>query len=239
MKVGDKVLLAGREWTVRAFTAAEHQKFDELAAEADLTRLAAKAETHRAARHGTARTALLKSQAANVQKKLDKYLTKDGGLKPTLSEDDVMEAMRLGGQLDAITAEAEALKDEPLEDAAIAADTYLAARDLVMVRFMHEVLKDDRPLDEFHASLSDVDFQTLDEVVAVGKLRAGLSARARRARASVTQMTELIASREHGNALESRQQQPSQADSQRKRGTSGRSRGSSSKLKAGNSAASK
>lgn len=232
MKLGDKVTLAGREWTVRAFTPAEHQRFDELAAEHDLMRKAARLEALRAARHGTARQKVLEADAKRVQAQLERYFQKDGTLKRGLTEEQRLEALEKAAELDAIEARIDALKREPIEDLLIADEDLTQTREAVIVAFMHPLIAPGLDLADFHASLTDEDVLVLDELVGVGKLRAGLSARDRRQRATLTKLLLSTQSSETGTDSVS---SPGPQDAPAKPGKGGRSRKSSTPSKAGSS----
>lgn len=231
MNLGDTITIAGHTWTVRPFTAAEHARFDEFAAEHQLQHLAAKVEALRSAKGGgTAREALLKADAKRIQAKLNAYLDGDA-LKSDLGEDERLAAYTLAAELDAIQERIDALKREAAEAVLIAEEELIAARETVTAAFMHELLNAKAPLTEFVAALTGEDALVLDEVVSVGKLRAGLSARERRQAAHYLRtIRALTTPAGTGNASASPQPQPG---AQGKPGKRGRSRKSSSKSKGG------
>lgn len=185
MKLGDTISIAGVEWTVRAFTAAEHQRFDELAAEQNLTGKAARLETLHAARYGTARQAVLQAETNRLRAQLKKFLDKKGDLKRGLTDEQRLDALTLAAELDQYEARIEAIRLEPYTDLLAADEDLHRAREAVMVAFMHEILKPPVSLPDFYAAVTDDEAAVLAELVRVGKLPAGLSARDRLARAAL------------------------------------------------------
>lgn len=179
MKLGDTITVAGVEWTVRPFTAAEHQRFDELAEAHDLHAKAAAAAVAQGHRAGTMREQLLKSQARQLATKLEAFLDEEGDLRPDLSTDMQLQAFELAAQLDAVTERAEAIKSEPLAEVMVLEDQVVEARERVMVEFMREILDLDPLVEELRALLTSEEHLQLQEVISLGKLRAGLSASTR------------------------------------------------------------
>lgn len=231
MKLGDTITLAGNQWTVRPFTAAEHQAWDELAEQHDLKGKAAAYQAAQAARAGTARQMLLQSQAKALQAKLDAFL--DGGdLKPDLSVDQRAAAFELAAEMDLITDRINTVQTEHVASLLLLEEDLTQARETVALEFMHALLGEPGSLEEFSAALTAEETLLLDELVALGKLRAGLSARSRRE----TAMIEKYLSLRSGNDSASQLPRP---DAPGKPGRPGRSKKSSSRSKAGASAPSK
>jgi hypothetical protein len=230
MKLGDAITLAGIPWTVRPFTAAEHQRFDELAEVADLQKLAAELEAARGARSGTMREQLLTAHAKAATKRLSAYLDGDE-LRSDLSEDEKLAAFEIAAEIDLFTEQAESIRGEKLASVIALEDELAERRDAVTSEFMSELLSP-YPLAEFRARLEPEDYVTLDAIVAVGKLRAGLSAWTRRQTASWAQVLAKLEQQQasSGNASESQPQPPGAPP---KPGRSGRSRKSSSTSMAG------
>lgn len=231
MKLGDTITLAGSEWKVRPFTPAEHQAWDELAEAADLHGKAVAVQTAQAARAGGARQMLLESRMKAATKRLDAYLV-NGELRTDLSEDERVAAFSIAAELDLLADDLNAVKAEPLAHSLTVEEDLVQARESVSIEFMHTVLAPPLTLAEFAAALTPAETVVLDELVVLGKLRAGLSARARRE----TALLEQYLSRLAGNASES---QPPPPVAQGKPGRSGRSKPSSSRSKGGDSAPSK
>lgn len=229
MKVGDKLTVAGVEWTARPFTPAEHERFDEIAERYELERVAAEAHALAARRGGTAREAMLRADQKRLHAKLSAYLAEDGALREGLSEDERLAAFEVAAELDMLTERIEALRSERAIDAMLAEERLHAAREAVVIEFMHAVLGVPDPLDVFQASLTPLEVATLEEAVVLGKLRLGLSASTRRQSALLERaLAQTPAS--SGGASGSPPQPPA---APRKRGRSGRSRKSSSASKGG------
>lgn len=236
MKLGDTLTIAGVEFSVRPFTAAEHQAFDELAEHHQLARLAAEAQALAGSRAGTARETLLKGDVKRLQAKLGAYLNEAGdALRDGLSEDGRLEAYELAARIDDLTVRTSELAEERTVTALIREEELVQARETVITTFMHGVLRPPVTLEEFAAALTPAELATLDEVVALGKLRTGLSASTRRQTAAWERQLEALqalASTPAAGGNASASPQPPQAAPQTP-GTPGRSRKSSSKSKAG------
>lgn len=189
MKLGDKITVGGVEWTVRAFTAAEHQRFDELAAEHNLTGKAARLETLQLARHGTARQAVLQAETKRLRNQLQKHLDKNGDLKRGLTEEQRLDALAKAAELDEYEARIENIRLEPYAALLTADEELHRAREAVMVAFMHEITAPKVNLADFYAALTDDEAAQLAELVRLGKLPAGLTARDRLTRAALNQLS--------------------------------------------------
>lgn len=233
MKLGDKLTAAGQEWTVRPFTPAEHQLFDEIAEPHDLERKAAQLQAMTSARGGTAREALLRADQKRIKAKLDAFTDEDGGLRTDLTDEERLEGYELALELDMLTEKLEALREERTVDALLLEEELAQARESVVIAFMHQILGAAEPLDVFTAALTPEEIAALDDAVMLGKLRLGLSASTRRQQAAFTRTLAQLQSQQAsgGNASESPQRPPA---APRKPGGSGRSKKSSSKSKAGN-----
>lgn len=235
MKLGDTLTITGVTFTVRPFTAAEHAAFDELAEEHQLQRKAAEAQALAGTRGGTAREALLRSEAKRLQDRLNDYLI-DGALKENLGEGERLAAFEVAAQLDEFTVRVEELRQERTVEALIREEELAQARETVTIAFAHTILKPPMTLDEFTAALTPAELMALDEVVALGKLRAGLSASNRRQAALWDQQVELLSKLKPGtpdaggNDSASPPQPPAAPE---KPGKPGRSKTSSSKSKGG------
>lgn len=205
MNFGDKVTIAGVEWTVRPFTPAEHELFDTMAAEVKLVEMAAHLEAMREAKHGTARERLLKADIARIEAVLKKkYLTANGdALREGLTDAERLEAFELASQIDMLQEQIEEQRARPRADLYRMQDEYRLLRESVVAAFMHKVMKVDMPLEEFSWRLTPDDSLVLDEVVLLGKLRAGLSARERQQAAAYHRLLRLTRSDAVGIALES------------------------------------
>jgi len=232
VKLGDTLKAAGVEWTVRPFTAAEHQLFDETAEPYDLERKAAQLQAMTSARGGTAREALLKADQKRIQSRLAAFTSEDGGLREDLTDEERLTAYEVALELDMLTEKLEALREERTVDALLLEEELAQAREAVVIAFMHQVLGVKAPLPVFTAALTPDEIASLDDVVMLGKLRLGLSASTRRQQAAFTRTLALMQSQQAsgGNASGSRQQPPA---APRKPGGSGRSKKSSSRSKAG------
>ncbi|MFA5567606.1 MAG: hypothetical protein WC972_03060 [Trueperaceae bacterium] len=235
MKLGDTLTITGVTFTVRPFTAAEHAAFDELAEEHQLQRKAAEAQALAGTRGGTAREALLRSEAKRLQDRLNDYLI-DGALKENLGEGERLAAFEVAAQLDEFTVRVEELRQERTVEALIREEELAQARETVTIAFAHTILKPPMTLDEFTAALTPAELMALDEVVALGKLRAGLSASNRRQAALWDQQVELLSKLKPGtpdaggNDSASPPQPPA---APAKPGRTGRSKKSSSTSKGG------
>jgi hypothetical protein len=235
LKLGDTLTITGVTFTVRPFTAAEHAAFDELAEEHQLQRKAAEAQALAGTRGGTAREALLRSEAKRLQDRLNDYLI-DGALKENLGEGERLAAFEVAAQLDEFTVRVEELRQERTVEALIREEELAQARETVTIAFAHTILKPPMTLDEFTAALTPVELMALDEVVALGKLRAGLSASNRRQAALWDQQVELLSKLKPGtpdaggNDSASPPQPPA---APAKPGRTGRSKKSSSTSKGG------
>lgn len=228
MKLGDTITLAGSEWTVRPFTAAEHQRWDELAEERDLHGKAAALQAAQAARAGTARQMLIESQARAIQAKLNAYLEGED-LRPDLTEEEQLAAFALATELDMLSDKLNAIQTEQVAATLLLEEELTQARDAVTASFMHRVTASASTFEEFAAALTPAETLVLDELVVLGKLRAGLSARNRREAA----MIDKYLSRLNGSDSESPPQPPA---ARQKPGRGGRSKKSSSRSKGGASA---
>jgi len=236
VKLGDTLTITGVTFTVRPFTAAEHAAFDELAEEHQLQRKAAEAQALAGTRGGTAREALLRSEAKRLQDRLNDYLI-DGALKENLGEGERLAAFEVAAQLDEFTVRVEELRQERTVEALIREEELAQARETVTIAFAHTILKPPMTLDEFTAALTPAELMALDEVVALGKkLRAGLSASNRRQAALWDQQVELLSKLRQdtpaadGNDSASPPQPPA---APAKPGRTGRSKKSSSTSKGG------
>jgi len=235
LKLGDTLTITGVTFTVRPFTAAEHAAFDELAEEHQLQRKAAEAQALAGTRGGTAREALLRSEAKRLQDRLNDYLI-DGALKENLGEGERLAAFEVAAQLDEFTVRVEELRQERTVEALIREEELAQARETVTIAFAHTILKPPMTLDEFTAALTPAELMALDEVVALGKLRAGLSASNRRQAALWDQQVELLSKLKPGtpdaggNDSASPPQPPA---APAKPGRTGRSKKSSSTSKGG------
>ncbi len=235
MKLGDTLTITGVQFTVRPFTAAEHQAFDELAEEHQLARRAAEAQAAVSTRGGTARETLLRGDVKRLQAKLGAYLDGDA-LRDALTEAGRLEAYEIAAQIDDLTMRINELQEERTVDSLIREEELLQARETVVIAFAHTILKPPLTLDEFTAALTPAELMALDEVVALGKLRAGLSASPRRHAALWAQQVERLSNLKPGtpdaggNASASPPQPPA---APAKPGRTGRSKRSSSTSKGG------
>lgn len=235
MKLGDTLTITGVTFTVRPFTAAEHAAFDELAEEHQLQRKAAEAQALAGTRGGTAREALLRSEAKRLQDRLNDYLI-DGALKENLGEGERLAAFEVAAQLDEFTVRVEELRQERTVEALIREEELAQARETVTIAFAHTILKPPMTLDEFTAALTPAELMALDEVVALGKLRAGLSASNRRQAALWDQQVELLSKLKPGTqgaGGNDSASPPQPLAAPAKPGRTGRSKKSSSKSKGG------
>lgn len=235
MKLGDTLTITGVTFTVRPFTAAEHAAFDELAEEHQLQRKAAEAQALAGTRGGTAREALLRSEAKRLQDRLNDYLI-DGALKENLGEGERLAAFEVAAQLDEFTVRVEELRQERTVEALIREEELAQARETVTIAFAHTILKPPMTLDEFTAALTPAELMALDEVVALGKLRAGLSASNRRQAALWDQQVELLSKLKPGTpdaGGNDSASQPRPPAAPAKPGKPGRSKKSSSTSKGG------
>jgi len=231
MQLGDIVTIAGVDWKLRAFTPAEHERFDLMAAEHNLIGMAAQLAAMADARHGTAREKLFQADIKRLEAKLAKFTTEDGAaLKDGLTEEERLEAYGYAAEIDLLHDKMEQAKAEPRAALLALEDEYRMTRESVVGAFLHSVIQPDMPLEEFLQSLNPEDSLVLDEVVLVGKLRAGLSARERREQAALMRIIQLGTSEKAGNDSESQQRRQVARE---KLGQSGRSKKSSSKSKAG------
>ena len=233
MKVGDKLTVAGVDWVARPFTAAEHERFDALAEQYDLERKAAELQALTAQRGGTARETLLRADQRRLQAKLAAYLDENGAPREDLTEDERVAAYGLAAELDELTERLEAHQRERAVKALIKEEELNAAREAVVIAFMHSVIAPKEPLDAFQANLTPGEVAQLEEAVVLGKLRLGLSASTRRRTAQVEKVLAQAITRhpsDAGNASASPQPPPA---APRKRGPRGRSKTSSSRSKGG------
>lgn len=183
MKLGDTITVAGVEWTVRPFTAAEHQRFDELADAHDLHRKAAQLATAQGLRAGGMREQLIQGQVRQIEKRLAASLDEAGALRENLADEDQLEAFELAAKLDTLAAKLDDIKAEPMADLMLLEDELLGARDAVAVEFMAEIIGITTPIVELIATVSPEELVQLQEVIGLGKLRAGLSAYTRQQQA--------------------------------------------------------
>lgn len=235
MKLGDTITIQGVEFKARAFTAAEHQAFDELADAHQLDRKAAEAQALATTRAGTAREALLRSESKRLQAELKALLAEDGGPRPDLTEEERLQAFELAATIDDHAARMADLQEERTVEALLREEELMQAREAVIIQFAYQVLAPPVPIEEFAAGLTPEELTQLDDVVTLGKLRTGLSASNRRQAVMLGQQLSLIeklAAKQGkgGNASASRPQPPA---ARAKRGQTGRSRKSSSTSKAG------
>lgn len=176
MKVGDKLTVAGVDWVARPFTAAEHERFDALAEQYDLERKAAELQALTAQRGGTARETLLRADQRRLQAKLAAYLDENGAPREDLTEDERVAAYGLAAELDELTERLEAHQRERAVKALIKEEELNAAREAVVIAFMHGVTGATNPLEVFHAKLTLEEGAQLAVTVVLGKLRVGASA---------------------------------------------------------------
>ena len=231
MQLGDTIKIAGVEWKSRYFTPAEHERFDLMAAEHNLIGMASQLEAMREARHGTARERLFQADIKRLEAKLAKYTTEDGSeLRLDLTEEERLTAYEHAAEIDMLHGQMEKARAEPRAALMALEDEYRNLRETVVASFMYEVMKPDMPLAEFLQNLDPESALVLDEVVLLGKLRAGLSARERREQAALMRIIQLGASSEPGSDSESQQRRQVARE---KLGQTGRSKKSSSKSKAG------
>jgi len=207
MQLGDTITLAGQEWTARAFSPAEHQRFDEIAAPLDLPKRTAEFEVMANTTDGTARIRFLQADMKRVQDKLDAYLN-EGEVKPDLTDGQRLEGYALAAELDELEARLQAVRGDHNQRMLIMEDDLTEAREQVVTEFMHEVLGRTDTLAEFRAALTEDDFVTLDDLVVLGKLRTGLSALRRRQSAAMQRIMALTFEPGSGNASEFSPQQP-------------------------------
>lgn len=204
MKLGDTLTIAGVEFTVRPFTAAEHQAFDELAEHHQLARKAAEAQALATSRAGTARERLLRGDLDRLQTKLGAYLDETGtALRDGLSDEGRLAAYELASQIDDLSVRIGELAEERTVTALLREEELMQARETVITTFMHAILKPPLTPEEFVAALTPAELVLLDEVVALGKLRTGLSASMRRQTAAWERQVEAmqaLAARADGNA---------------------------------------
>lgn len=235
MKLGDILTITGIEFTVRPFTAAEHQAFDELAEQHQLARKAAEAQALLTARGGTARETLLRGDLKRLQTKLGAYLDDTGeALRDGLTEDGRLAAFELALQVDDLSTRINELQEERSVEALLREEELMQARETVITTFMHQVLGSPMSLAEFTAALTPAEIVLLDEVVALGKLRTGLSASTRRQSAAWERQIETLQALANQRGVGSgsaSQPQPQAAPA--KPGQAGRSRRSSSRSKGG------
>lgn len=235
MKLGDTLTITGVQFTVRPFTAAEHQAFDELAEMHQLARRAAEAQAAVSTRGGTARETLLRGDVKRLQAKLGAYLDGDA-LRDALTEAGRLEAYEIAAQIDDLTMRINELQEERTVDSLIREEELLQARETVVIAFAHTILKPPLTLDEFTAALTPAELMALDEVVALGKLRAGLSASNRRQAALWDQQVELLSKLKPGTqgaGGNDSASPPRPPAAPAKPGRTGRSKKSSSTSKAG------
>jgi len=237
VKLGDTLTITGVQFTVRPFTAAEHAEFDILAEEHQLARKAAEAQVAVSTRGGTARETLLKGDVKRLQAKLGAYLTDEGtALRDGLTEAGRLEAFELAAQIDDLTVRINELQEERAVEALLREEELLQARETVTIAFAHTILKPPLPLDEFTAALTPAELMALEEVVALGKLRAGLSASNRRQAALWDQQVELLSTLKPGTpgaGGNDSASQPQPPVAPAKPGRVGRSKRSSSTSKGG------
>lgn len=206
MKIGDTLTVAGIEWTVRPFSAAEHQAYARLAEAADLDKLAARTQSALAVGGGSTREKILAAEAARLQTRLDAYL-EDGAPRDDLTEDDRLKAYELAATIDDLAERREAIRRDREAEALIAQERHLQALDGVVLEFMHGVLASDAtvpPLPEFITACDDQALTALQEVVVLGKLPTGLSASTRQQNAMYDKVLKLAAL-DSGNASASSQ----------------------------------
>jgi len=203
MQLGDTITLANQTWTLRAFTAAEHQRFDEIAATHNLQDLSIELETLRASNAPGARQAFVQADIKRAQAKLDRYLTDTGEVKDDLSDEDRAKGYETSLELEMLERKLEDLQRERNKRMLILDEEATEARENAASAFMHEILKRSDTLDEFRAALTPEQLMTLDEVVGLGKLRTGLSALQRRQAAAWDRVLQASLEPGSGSASES------------------------------------
>lgn len=239
MKIGDELTIAGVSWTVRPFTPAEHERFDEIVNRYELETKAAELQALASNRGGTAREALLKADQKRLQAKLDALLDENGAVRDDLSDEERLRGYELAAELDELTQRLEAKRAERAVEALLKEEELTAAREAVVIEFMHGVLDAPMPLPEFQAALTANEIAQLGEVVALGKLPLGLSASMRRQSAMLERalaqatLTPRRASAKRVVAGSDSGSRPPRRAARRKRGRRGRSRKSSSRSKGG------
>jgi len=234
VKLGDTLTIAGVEFQVRPFTAAEHQAFDVLAEQRQLQRKAAEVQALANTRGGTAREALLQADIRGLRERLKKYMDGKNELKRGLSQEKRLEAFELATEIDTLTERIEHLRQERFVEAQMREEELAQARETVVVAFMHSVLKPNMTLEEFYAALTPTELVQLEELAALGKLRTGLSASSRRQAAMWDQQLQAIMRQAQQNDAGNDSASPPQPPAApAKPGPSGRSKTSSSKSKAG------
>lgn len=223
----------------RAFSAAEHQAWAELAAENRLDDLAAAVDANMGIGGGTTREKLLAGDIAQHEARYTPYLTEDGGApRPELTEAERLEAYALAATIDDLKARADNIKSERIARALILQNQHLEAVQTALIQFMHFVLqRDDVPvpdLAEFAQAVTDEDLSVIESAVAAGKLPTGLSALSRRERGTYQLARQLVqraeAETKRGSGSASGSTLEPQA-SPRKTGTTRRSKKPSSRSK--------
>lgn len=220
MQLGDSITLAQQDWTVRSFSAAEHQKFDEIAAQHHLQELAIELETMRVTNAPGARQAFAEADIKRARKKLDRYLTEDGEIRDNLTDEQRAEGYEVSLEIEMLERKRDDLTREHSRRMLTLQEELAEARDDTVTAFMHDILKRKDTLEDFRAALTPEELLKLDEVVGVGKLRTGLSALQRRQAAAWDRV--ITASLEPGSGSASESSPPPQ-ESPASGGTSGRS----------------
>lgn len=232
MKIGDTVTIYNKEWTVRPFTADEHESFEIIAEAYQLKEIAAKLQTLKGARVGTMREKLLKKDIERTENELKQYLEDGGGPREDLSEEESIEAYSLAAKLDMYNQHLENVRNERASQILVLEDQLIEAQEQTCARFMHKVLKIEDSIDEYLVKVTDEDKAIIEEVVALGKLSVGLSASMRRQALYWAQILETLQQSQNGNVSESK---PQPQAAPKKPGKRGPSKKSSSKSKAGGS----
>lgn len=206
MNLGDSITLAQQDWTVRSFSAAEHQRFDEIAAAHRLQELAIELETMRVTSAPGARQAFAEADIKRARKKLERYLTPDGEVKEDLSDEERAAGYEVSLEIEMLERKRDDLSREHSRRMLALQEEFAEARDDAITAFMHEILERKDTLEEFRAALTPEELLKLDEVVGVGKLRTGLSSLQRRQSAVVERM--ILASLEPGSGSASESSPP-------------------------------
>lgn len=181
MQVGNSITLDNHKFIVRKFSAAEVQRWEEISEQHDLEGLEAKAQAAATVEPGTSkREQLVTLQMNSLNDQLMGYFTEDGSaLKPDLTDDERAEAYGIALKIDMLENKIQDVRADHQADLIKLREKSIRAQQAAMVEFMHWVLQRDGyagTFEDFKLSLGSDDYDTLEQVVSVGKLRLPLSA---------------------------------------------------------------